>query len=55
MKKKDFPKEYPGWTALTGVRANCRDCGKYVGLEDVCYWRKESERTRIKCEECVKS
>lgn len=54
MKKKAQElKQIEGWTALTRVRGFCTDCGSAFSFENVVYWRKNSGRSEINCENCV--
>lgn len=41
-----------GWTIVTNVRANCTACGANLGLGDEVYWKREGERSIIRCKGC---
>jgi len=53
--KKTFPelKQIPGWTVLTGVRTYCQSCGHLRDFQQVIYWKKDGERSLLRCEGCA--
>jgi hypothetical protein len=56
MKKKNGiePEQIKGWTFITNIRANCGACGGYMGLEDPVYWKRDKDRSVIRCKGCAR-